>query len=228
MTTHRKTSTTTKRKTTPYKPKDFPKTRPKTIKRTTKRSVQWAKDEPVGEERIEMYKKCPHCILVPPKAGEDKNDPANYKFPICTKLSKTGGKCQYNCKGIVGASRRARLTKKYPKVEALTEILIERWECTKKAAEMAQRKRQSTASSKTVRKKRTTKSSRSTQKKKTTTAKKSTKRRTTTTKVRRKTMKKSMSKPKPHARRRKASSSSSKTSATRKKQTTRTYRSKKK
>lgn len=194
------------RKTTPYKPKDFPKTRPKTIKRTTKRSVQWAKDEPVGQERIEMYKKCPHCILVPPKAGEDKNDPANYKFPICTKLSKTGGKCQYNCKGIVGASRRARLTKKYPKVEALTEILIDRWECTKKAAQTAQRKRQQKTTSaprRTVKKttsvKRKKKTTTTTPKKKTTTPKRkkaTTRPRKTTTKKPKTSVKKTYSRKK--------------------------------
>ena len=121
--------------TAPYKQKDFPQKSPKTLKRTTKKTVRWAMDEPKGQERVDMHKKCPTCILVPPGPGQDKSDPSNYKFPICTKLSKTDGKCQYNCKGILAANRRARLTKKYPKVEALTEVLIEQWQCTKKAVE---------------------------------------------------------------------------------------------
>lgn len=131
------------RKTTPYKPKDYAKKRPKTLmkKPSARKTVRWAMDEPKGEQRIAMYKKCRECILVPPKPGDDLMDPDNYKFPICTKLSKTGGKCQFNCKGIVAANRRARLTKKYPKVEELTRLLIERWQCTKKAVKEAQAKK---------------------------------------------------------------------------------------
>lgn len=123
------------RKTTPYRVKDFPK-KPVQLKKP-KKSVRWADDEPKNEQRVQMFKKCPKCILVPPKKTDDKADPENYKFPICTKLGKTKGGCQFNCKGVLAANRRARLTKKYPKVVALTNKLIETWQCTKKAEKQA-------------------------------------------------------------------------------------------
>lgn len=124
-------------KTTPYCVKDFPK-KPKNLKKPKK--VRWAMDEPKRQERISMFKKCPKCILVPPERGDDKSDPMNYKFPVCTKLGKTKGKCQFNCKGLLAANRRARLTKKYPKVVALTSKLINKWQCTKKAEKEAMAK----------------------------------------------------------------------------------------
>lgn len=123
------------RKTTPYTVKDFPK-KPKSLKKP-KKKVRWEMDEPKGVERINLYKKCPTCILVPPKSGDDLTDPSNYKFPVCTKLSKSRGQCQFNCTGVLAANRRARLTKKYPKVVALTSKLIEKWQCTKKAEKEA-------------------------------------------------------------------------------------------
>jgi hypothetical protein len=113
---------------------------PKNLKKPVK-NVRWVTDEPQKQQRIQLYKKCPTCILVPPKKGQDKTDSKNYKFPICTKLSKTNNKCQYNCTGLLAASRRARLTKKYPKVLSLTTKLLNNWECTKKAAKASTLKR---------------------------------------------------------------------------------------
>lgn len=139
------------RKTTPYTIKDFP-LKPKSLKKPTKK-VRWAMDEPKGDERVMLFKKCPRCILVPPKKTDDRRDPANYKFPICTKLSKTKKQeeCQYNCKGVLAANRRARLTKKYPKVVALTTKLIDKWQCTKKAtAAAAQKKKKMVVKKKTI------------------------------------------------------------------------------
>jgi hypothetical protein len=127
------------KKTTPYRVNDFPK-KPRNLKKP-KKTVRWAMDEPKREERIQMYQKCPKCILVPPKAGDDRSDVGNYKFPVCTKLGKTKGKCQFNCTGILAANRRARLTKMYPKVVALTSKLIEKWQCTKKAEMEAGKKK---------------------------------------------------------------------------------------
>lgn len=127
------------KKTTPYRVKDFPK-KPRNLKKP-KKTVRWAMDEPKREERIQMYQKCPKCILVPPKAGDDRSDVNNYKFPVCTKMGKTKGKCQFNCTGILAANRRARLTKMYPKVVALTSKLIEKWQCTKKAEMEAGKKK---------------------------------------------------------------------------------------
>jgi hypothetical protein len=113
---------------------------PKNLKKPVK-NVRWVTDEPQKQQRIQLYKKCPTCILVPPKKGQDKMDSKNYKFPICTKLSKTNNKCQYNCTGLLAASRRARLTKKYPKVLSLTTKLLNNWECTKKAVKASTLKR---------------------------------------------------------------------------------------
>jgi len=118
---------------------DFPK-KAKNLKKPVK-NVKWASSEPKKQQRIQLYKKCPTCILVPPKGKQDKTDPKNYKFPICTKLSKSNNKCQFNCTGLLAASRRARLTKKYPKVLALTTKLIKNWECTKKAQKSALQKK---------------------------------------------------------------------------------------
>lgn len=127
------------RKTTPYRVCDFPK-KPRNLKKP-KKTVKWAMDEPTKEQRITMFRKCPKCILVPPKPGDDLSDASNYKFPVCTKLGKTKGKCQFNCSGMIAANRRARLTKMYPKVVDLTAKLLNKWQCTKKAEKEAMTKK---------------------------------------------------------------------------------------
>jgi hypothetical protein len=127
------------RKTTPYRVSDFPK-KPRNLKKP-KKTVKWALDEPTKEQRITMFRKCPKCILVPPKPGDDLSDASNYKFPVCTKLGKTKGKCQFNCSGMIAANRRARLTKMYPQVVDLTAKLINKWQCTKKAEKEAMTKK---------------------------------------------------------------------------------------
>lgn len=127
------------RKTTPYRVSDFPK-KPRNLKKP-KKTVKWAMDEPTKEQRITMFRKCPKCILVPPKPGDDLSDASNYKFPVCTKLGKTKGKCQFNCSGMIAANRRARLTKMYPQVVDLTAKLINKWQCTKKAEKEAMTKK---------------------------------------------------------------------------------------
>jgi len=116
-------------KTTPYSKL---KSKPKNLKKSVK-NVRWASDEPKNQQRIQLYNKCPTCMLISPNGKQSKTDPKNYKFPICTKLSKTNNHCQFNCTGLLAASRRARLTKKYPKVLSLTTKLLKNWECTKKA-----------------------------------------------------------------------------------------------
>lgn len=105
-------------------------------------SHSWYADEPKKEERIALYQQCPKCILIPPKTA-DKLNPKSYKFPICTKLSKSNSKCQVNCRGVLAANRRARLTKKYPGVVKLTSTLLKKWTCTKKAQKAKAKKIQS-------------------------------------------------------------------------------------
>jgi hypothetical protein len=107
------------KKTTPYTLQDFSK--------VSKQKINWKMVEPKKQERIQLYKKNPKCILIPPTQKDDKKDSSNYKFPICPK-----NKTQPNCDAILAASRRARLAK-YPDVLKLTTDLIKKWQCTKKA-----------------------------------------------------------------------------------------------
>lgn len=139
-TTARKTKAVPKTKPTPtrktekttVKPSDFPLKRT-TVKKPVK-GVKWQVDEPKGQERIQLYKACPKCILVHPKRSESKPDAKNYKFPVCTKLkpkAKTPQKCEVNCTGLLAANRRARLTRVYPDVQKLTGKLLQKFKCTK-------------------------------------------------------------------------------------------------
>lgn len=109
-----------------------------TIKKPIK-GKKWAEDEPIGKQRIVLFKMCPKCILVPPKKTQDKTDPKNYKFPICTKPS-TSKTCELNCTGVLAANRRARLTKKYPDVEKLTGKLLDEFKCTKASIQKDKKK----------------------------------------------------------------------------------------
>lgn len=115
------------------KQKDFPLK--KTLVKKPVKSVRWQMDEPKGQQRIQLNKVCPKCVLIAPKKSapiQVKKDPKNYKFPVCTKLSKTQKpKCQLNCTGVLAANRRARLTKIYPNVQKLTGKLLQKFKCTK-------------------------------------------------------------------------------------------------
>jgi hypothetical protein len=111
------------KKTTPYSIRDF--------SNVSQEKINWKMVEPKKEERIQIYKKNPKCILIQPTKNDDKNDYKNYKFPICPK-----NKSQPNCDAILAASRRARLAK-YPDVLKLTTELIQKWKCTKKASKEA-------------------------------------------------------------------------------------------
>lgn len=120
---------------TTLKQKDFaPK---QTLVKKPVKGVSWKVDEPKGQQRIRLHKVCPKCILVTPKksaSAATKNDPKNYKFPICTKLSQQNNKnpkCEVNCTGVLAANRRARLTRIYPDVQKLTGKLLQKFKCTK-------------------------------------------------------------------------------------------------
>ena len=139
-------------KTTPYTTKDFPSN----IK-INRQNQKWISNEPVKEERIKLYQKCPKCILVPPIQNEDKKDPKNYKFPVCTKLDNSQNKCQMNCKGVLAANRRARLTKIYPKVVQLTSQLLNKYTCTKKAEKQKEKQLKKTEKEKQLKLKKTEK-----------------------------------------------------------------------
>lgn len=118
---------------TPLKQKDFPLK--KTAVKKPVKSVRWQMDEPKGQQRIQLHKVCPKCVLIAPKKSaplQIKKNPKNYKFPVCTKLSKnTKPKCELNCTGVLAANRRARLTKIYPNVQKLTGKLLQKFKCTK-------------------------------------------------------------------------------------------------
>ncbi len=135
-----------KKMTTSFKPKDFPlKT---TLVKKPVKGVKWEKDEPKGEQRIALHKVCPKCVLIAPKKKADAENPKNYKFPVCTKLSSTASqkKCELNCTGILAANRRARLTRMYPDVQKLTASLLQKFKCTKASIERASK----TSTSKTM------------------------------------------------------------------------------
>lgn len=115
---------------TKLKLKDFPLKQ--TVLKKPIKGRKWEEDEPKGQERKTLFKVCPKCILVVPKNPKDKQDPKNYKFPICTKLSSPfTKKCEVNCTGLLAANRRARLTKVYPDVQKLTGKLLDKFKCTK-------------------------------------------------------------------------------------------------
>jgi hypothetical protein len=132
----KKATTKVVRKKTPYTMSMFPKKAPQTLNR---QNVKWNLHEPKGLQRKTLYTKQKKCILVPPKTLKQKKDPKNYKFPICSKLASPTSTPQFNCRGILAANRRARLSK-YPDVEKLTRKLLDAWTCTKKAAKAKAKK----------------------------------------------------------------------------------------
>lgn len=124
------------RKTTSLTSKDYP--RQSTVVKKPVKGVKWAVNEPKGAQRIKLNKVCPKCILVKPKPSAPKTvkqDPKNYKFPVCSKLTKNSKSCKLNCTGVLAANRRARLTKKYPDVQKLTGELLQKFKCTKASVE---------------------------------------------------------------------------------------------
>lgn len=105
----------------------------KTVVKKPVKGVKWERDEPKGQQRIQLHKVCPKCVLIAPKKSAPtpaKKDPTNYKFPVCSKLNKKST-CELNCTGVLAANRRARLTKIYPDVQKLTGQLLTKFKCTK-------------------------------------------------------------------------------------------------
>jgi hypothetical protein len=124
---------------TKLKLKDFPLNQ--TVIKKPIKGRKWGVDEPKGEERKTLFKVCPKCILIVPKTNQGKQNPKNYKFPICTKLSSpSSNKCEVNCTGLLAANRRARLTKVYPDVQKLTGKLLNKFKCTKTSIKKDQKK----------------------------------------------------------------------------------------
>lgn len=135
-----KTSSDKNVKTTKLTSKDYPIQ--KTLVKKPVKGVKWGQTEPKGMERIQLNKVCPKCILIKPTTTQkttEKNNPKNYKFPICSKLSKNKS-CQLNCTGLLAANRRARLTKIYPKVQKLTGQLLQKFKCTKASIDRDRKK----------------------------------------------------------------------------------------
>lgn len=93
----------------------------------------WASVTP--EERIRILRKCgEHCFMRSLGTLEEKlADPkANLKFPICRPTNRSRS-CAISASGLLAASRRARLTRKYPDVVKQVQTLIKELGATKKA-----------------------------------------------------------------------------------------------
>jgi hypothetical protein len=146
-----KTATGSKPRKPMLKSKDFPVGKT-SIQRPAK-GVKWADLEPKGQQRIQLNKVCPKCILIKPKSNAPKSmkqDAKNYKFPICAKPKpKASSKvatpkklpaCTVSCTGLLAANRRARLTRIYPDVQKLTGKLLQKFKCTKASVEREKKK----------------------------------------------------------------------------------------
>jgi hypothetical protein len=133
------------------KSKDFPVG--KTPVKKPVKGVKWADLEPKGQQRLQLNKVCPKCILIKPKSTAPKStkqDAKNYKFPICPKLKTnqitpkskavSNKQCTVSCTGLLAANRRARLTRIYPDVQKLTGKLLQKFKCTKASVEREKKK----------------------------------------------------------------------------------------
>lgn len=87
--------------------------------------AHWPRFTP--DDRIKIYRKCGQkCFAKPIKASGEEilANPKILKFPICRVPPPRTRKCKISASGLLAASRRARLTKKYPDiVEATTKII---------------------------------------------------------------------------------------------------------
>jgi hypothetical protein len=80
------------------------------------------------EERITVYRKCGQpCFAKPiqaPTEGILANPKETLQFPVCRPPAPRTRKCKISASGLLAASRRARLTKKYPEIVESTTQLI--------------------------------------------------------------------------------------------------------
>lgn len=81
----------------------------------------WPRFSP--DDRLKVYRKCGQpCFAKPIEESVETilEDPNVLKFPVC----RPARRCKVSAKGLLAASRRARLTKKYPEIAKTTSQLI--------------------------------------------------------------------------------------------------------
>lgn len=79
------------------------------------------------EDRLKVFRKCGKpCFAKEVTASGDQilKNPKLLKFPICRVPPPKIRKCKVSASGLLAANRRARLTKKYPKLVEQTSTLI--------------------------------------------------------------------------------------------------------
>lgn len=86
------------------------------------------------EDRLKIYRKCGQpCFAkrIEAKTDEILADPQKtLKFPVCRVPAPKSRKCAVSASGLLAASRRARLTKKYPDIAAQLSQLIDKFGTT--------------------------------------------------------------------------------------------------
>lgn len=85
----------------------------------------WPKFSP--EDRLKVFRKCGQpCFAKQIKATSDEilKNPKILKFPVCRVPTPKTHKCKVSASGLLAVNRRARLTKKYPKLVKETSKLI--------------------------------------------------------------------------------------------------------
>lgn len=85
----------------------------------------WGRFTP--EERLKLYRKCGKSCFAKPIVESAEAILANPKllaFPVCRVPPPKSRTCKVSASGLLAANRRARLTKKYPKILSETTKLI--------------------------------------------------------------------------------------------------------
>ena len=88
-----------------------------------------------GPDRLALYGRCKaNCFMRPTLSKEEMiaNPKKTLKFPIC-RVPKSSNECKISASGLLAASRRARLSKKWDDVVMETQILLKELGMTKKA-----------------------------------------------------------------------------------------------
>jgi hypothetical protein len=79
------------------------------------------------EDRLRLYRKCGKSCFAKPvtaSAQEILANPKKLAFPVCRVPPPKSRTCKVSASGLLAASRRARLTKKYPEILSETSELI--------------------------------------------------------------------------------------------------------
>lgn len=82
------------------------------------------------DDRIKVFRKCGQpCFAKFIKQNSEEimaNPKKTLKFPVCRVPEPKTKKCKISAAGLLAASRRARLTKKYPEIQKQTTQIIKK------------------------------------------------------------------------------------------------------